>query len=315
MKQAIIILLSTLAILLGVNSAANAQIIDQVTFTEVEPSVLSSEVIETRDFTVVNSGEVGAILFQGTIKALEPVTFASDHQFSLSGPGVNVQGVQFTVATGFDGEIDFIGFVETTGQITTGDILTFSFFDTFNNANSSGANAKIDVTFEFVDRALSGLTKTNLGDFILDQGFYDRGFGGGSSDHPYRAVEFEVSGDGLYSIESIWDDGVGNVNSFDGFIYIFNGLFDGVDDTSNIAFNDDKGIDVDVSKIGSIFLRGGVKYTALLTSFDGESGNDSLRGQLNIVSFEGNTAFLTEVESEFDPALLLPVLLYLLEED
>lgn len=127
--------------------------------------------------------------------------------------------------------------------------------------------------------------------FILDTGFYSL-FGDLGARHPYTAIDFEVSENGFYSIDVNWDDGEVEGIPFDGFVFLFDRAFDGVDDNGNIGFNDDAfdGRGISASRIDSLFLEQGVTHTVLLTTVN-SSESRVLQGDLRIEGVSGTEAF------------------------
>ena len=107
-------------------------------------------------------------------------------------------------------------------------------------------------------------------------------------------MDFEVSSDGIYTLESVWDDGTGTGDPFDGFLLLFDQPFDGVSDLGSIASGDDGDQGFTNSQI-TAFLEEGITYTALLTSFGGEAGNTGLQGDLRVLSNVGESASLVAV--------------------
>ena len=274
---------------------ARAQIVDEVSFSGVMPAVNGAGPIES--FSISNGGTIGALAFSGTITEINSSDpFASDVRFNYSSFAVMGLGIQ--LSNSLQGTVPFEGVVEFQNPIaiTAGDQWSFSFFDEFDDGGGDGlADVSVDITFRFLEESPNGVT--DLGDFTLDDGFYAR-FGNGDADHPFTQVPFQVTRDGVYSLESDWDDGTGTGTFFDGFLLLFDEPFDGVDDSANLVFNDD-GPEGDAdSRIDGIFLQAGVTYYAVLTTLPGQPRNSGLQGDLRVESLSGASAFLV------DPVLL-----------
>lgn len=296
--------LAIVAIAMLACNAATGQVVDEVTFNGVMPD--PNGIGDTQNYTITNSGAVESLLFSGSITEIDTATFGSEITFDYNGSGLNGTGIQLTTAAGFTDTIFFQSFVTLDGNINTGDNWTFNFLENFDDGGDGLVDAIVDITFQYRDSAPVEEI-TDLGDFVLNEGFYDRAGGGGPEDHPYTQVDFQVTEDGIYSVESNWDDGTGTGTSFDGFLYLFDEPFDGVDDTGNIALDDDGSNGLANSTIESVFLEQGVTYTALLTTFGGQAGNTNLQGDLLVGSLTGGSAFIVAVPEPGAGLLLLSI--------
>ena len=302
--------LAVVAIAMLACNAATAQIVDEVTFNGVMPDV--NGVGDLQNYTITNSGAVESLLFFGSITEIDTATFGSEIVFDYNGSGLNGTGVQLTTQNGFTDTIFFQTFVALeddfgmSGNINAGDNWTFNFLDTFDDGGDGLVDASVDITFQYRDsEPVEEIT--DLGDFVLDDGFYDRGSAGGPEDHPYTEVNFQVTQDGFYSVESNWDDGTGTGTSFDGFLYLFDEPFDGADDSGNIAFDDDGTNGLANSTIETVFLQQGITYSALLTTFGSQPGITNFQGDLLVGSLTGGSAFIVAIPEPGTGLLLLSI--------
>ena len=283
-------MLVAVAIAMLTCNSVSGQIVDEVTFNGVAPD--PNGIGDTQNYTIANSGSIESLFFFGTITEVNLATFGSEVSFDYNGSGVSGAGNQLTTVAGFTDSLLFQGQIPVTGNIATGDNWSFNFFEGFDDGGDGLVDANVDVTFQYLASEAAEVL-TNLGTSTLDDGFYDRSGFGGAEDHPFSTVDFQVTEDGIYSIESNWFDGAGG--SFDGFLYVFDQPFDGIDDTGSIAFNDDGTNGLANSTISTVFLEQGITYTALSTTFAGQAGNTGLSGDLVVGSLAGGGAFLVSV--------------------
>ena len=309
MRKILTSMVAALAITLSAfSSPLSAQVVDEVTFTDVMPD--PNGIGDLQNYTITNSGSLEALAFFGTITEIDTATFGNEITFDYNGSGLSGSGIQLTSVTGFTDTIAFQAFIPIDdglgmpGSITAGDNWTFNFFENFDDGGDGLVDANVNVTFQYRDE-VPVANETNLGDFTLDDGFYDRGGGGGPEDHPFTTVDFQVTEDGIYSIESNWDDGTGTGTIFDGFLFVFDEPFDGVDDSCSIAFDDDGTNGIANSTIDGVFLEQGITYTALLTTFGSQTSTD-LQGDLIIGNSLGiGSAFLVNSVPEPGTGIVL----------
>lgn len=271
------------------------QVFDEATFNDVMPvPTTGTDVMHTLN----NSGSLEAISLSGVITEINTATFASEIQMSYNGSGVSASSISLSTTTGFVDSIAYEIVVPIDdgfgGPVAanSGDGWTFNFLESFDDGSDGLADASVDVNVKWHE-SVPVASESDLGSFTLNDGFYDRSGFGGDADHPFTQVAFEVSADGIYSLESDWDDGLGG--SFDGYLYLFDQMFDGTDDTNNIALDDDGPEGTADSRIESVFLEQGTTYYALMTSFGSQAGETGLMGDLRVGSLLGNTASIVAV--------------------
>ena len=289
-----LLMVPMIALVAAIGNIANAQVIDSTTFLGVMPDPTGGG--DLHSYVLGSSGSMEALVFYGTITEINTATWGSEIEFSYAGSGASGSGNMLTATNGFTGTLDFQAFIPVDDgfgfplPITSGDNWDFTFFETFDDGGDALVDASVDITFEFWDSEPVP-AETDLGDFTLDDGFYDRGQVG-DEDHPYTQVAFQVTGDGIYSLESDWVDPAGG--SFDGYLFLLDSPFSG-DDVPNIAFDDDGPEGLADSRIESVALQQGVTYYALMTTFGGQPGNSTLMGDLRVGNLFGNTAFLVVI--------------------
>lgn len=88
----------------------------------------------------------------------------------------------------------------------------------------------------------------------------------------YDAIEFNVSATGSYSFTTFYPGDTTIDENLDGFLFIFEGIFDPADPGASIAADDDYSGDfgctgANCSQIGSVDLTAGTSYFLVISSF------------------------------------------------
>jgi len=227
------------------------EVVELIAFDNIVPPVNGD--VESREFTLTNSGSVNAIYYTGVINELELRAFGLDVLLNYAGSGFSMSDFQISFVENFDGSITFSGINSFDSiDVEAGDQWVFEFRDIFDDGLAGMDDVMVNIEFALAFDPPIEIATTNLGQFTLNSGFYDRD-GDGIEGNPFTTVDFTVSETGIYDISAEWDDGSGTGLSFDGFLFLFDQPFDGTDDSMSIAFNDDF-LNTDISRVEFIFI-------------------------------------------------------------
>jgi len=136
--------------LISFSSIVNAQVVDQVTFSDVMPPFNAGT--DSRSFVINNSGDINSIRFSGVITATDsaPFAFALDVLFDYSGSGLSGNSIQLSTEATFDETIEFEGVINVLStSINSGDEWVFDFIDVVGDSpDGSTVDVNLDITFE-----------------------------------------------------------------------------------------------------------------------------------------------------------------------
>jgi hypothetical protein len=261
----------------------SGQTFDSVTFGNVIPDVVGSG--DFRTYTIQNGGDAQSLMYSGTITEIDTITYVSEVTMEIFGSGYSIVNQILDDVNDFQGTFDFFGWIPVQRIVDPGDTWSFIFRENLDDGSDGLADASLDITFEWSTEPVPEPAVSELGEFPLNQGVYERNDQAGT-EFPYRVVPIEVSEDGDYTLEIDWQD-LENGGSFDGYLYLLDEPFAGTDSTAFIS-NDDF-LSTATSRLTTA-LDAGITYYALLTTFSESTINPAFAAEFSVSTFNGGTA-------------------------